>query len=143
MNYFSCSLLRMVARILFAALFILSGLGKLMDPAGTIAYMASKNLPYETFLMYAAAAIEILGGICILLGFWTKTAATILFLFLIIVTVKMHNFWDLSGADAILNRIEFLKNLGILGGLLYIMSTGPGSWAICYDGACSSKAKRS
>jgi putative oxidoreductase len=141
MNFFSKTLLRFVARILFAALFILSGVSKLTDPAATQAYMVAKGLPMVPTLMYISAFIEIVGGLFILLGFWTRTAALFLFGFLVIVTLKMHNFWDLAGAERQAQLIEFMKNLGVLGGLLYIMSAAPGKWAICNDECCGTKSK--
>lgn len=137
MNYLSCSLLRFVARVLFAALFFLAGMGKLTDPSMYQQYMAAKGLTMVTPLIYLSAAIEIFGAIFLLLGYWTRTVATILALFLLIVTLVMHNFWALDPKESAEQLVEFLKNLGIIGGLLYVISSGPGHWAICKDDSCS------
>lgn len=137
MSHFSCSLLRFVARVLFAGLFLLSGITKLLEPSAVENYMAAKGLHYTHTLLYVSAAIEIIGALLILFGFWTRAAATVLAIYLAIVTLTMHNFWAVAQPESGLQFIEFLKNLGVLGGLLYIISSGPGHWALCNDKSCS------
>lgn len=145
MHHLSCSLPKLIGRILFAVLFFFSGVGKLLDAHGVEQFMIAKGLPFPAFLVYASAIIEIVGAFFLLIGLYTRTTAWILFAFLALVTVAMHDFWNATEAQKGLEIISFLKNIGILAGLLYVASTGPGLWAVCRDDGCAAdphKAKR-
>ncbi len=125
-----CSFLLLLGRLCFATLFFLSGVGKLIQFDVVSAYMGSKGMGMIPFFLYTAAVLEIMGAISFILGYKTRSIAMILFLYLIPVTAVFHNFWNLEGAEAAAQMIEFLKNLGIFGGLLYIMSVGAGKFSI-------------
>lgn len=116
----------LAGRILLCTIFILSGLTKLTDWHGTANYMAAHHLPLIPVLLPIAALIEILGGLAILLGVHTRTAALLLFLYLIPTTLVFHNFWIASGAEHINQMHHFLKNLAIMGGLALLVGFGPG-----------------
>jgi len=77
-----------------------------------------------------AAAIEILGVLAILIGFHTKVAAWIEFLFLIPTTLLFHNFWTMQGMARQDNIGHFQKNLAIMGGLLILAAFGAGGFSI-------------
>lgn len=128
----SCSFLMVLGRICLSVIFLLSGIGKFMDPAGLSLYMASKGMPMIPFFLYTAALIEILGGVCLLLGIKTRIAALVLFLYLIPVTVIFHAFWDSPPAEVAAQMGNFLKNLAIMGGLLYAIANGAGKCSIDY-----------
>lgn len=109
-----------IGRVLLSLVFILSGISKIIDWPGTAAYMAAQGLPLVPLLLGLAAAIEILGGISLLLGWNARWGAWLLFLYLIPVTVVFHNFWALTGAEQQTQLVNFLKNLSIMGGLLLV-----------------------
>lgn len=116
----------LAGRAALALIFVISGFGKLADPAATAGYIASKGLPLATLLAVLAAAVEIAGGLSILLGAWTRLGALALAVFLVPVTLIFHNPVGLEGMAAQLEVIQVLKNLAILGGLVAIASFGPG-----------------
>ena len=120
-----------LGRILLASIFLMSGVHKLMDPQGTQEFMISMGMTTATTLFYAAAvAIEIGGGFSLLMGFMTRAGALLLALFMIPTTLIFHsNFADPN------QMIHFLKNLAITGGLLYVMTYGPGRLSV--DGRSS------
>lgn len=120
----------LLGRICISIIFILAGIGKLMDVEGTAKYMESAGMTMIPFFLYAAAAVEILGGLSVLLGFKTRFGAIILLLFLIPTTVIFHGFWQAEGVTRAVLMIEFLKNLSIFGGLLYVLVCGPGKLSI-------------
>ncbi|MBI5159803.1 MAG: DoxX family protein [Micrococcales bacterium] len=116
----------LVARILMSAIFLSTGIAKFADWSGTAAYMQSNGLPAVPVLLTAAAMIEIVGGLCLLLGLQARTAAMVLVLYLIPVTVVFHGFWSYTGMDRMIQTVNFMKNLAIMGGLCHVFAFGPG-----------------
>ena len=129
-----------LARICISAIFILSGIGKFMMFEATSKYMQAAGLPYVPYLLVAAAVVELIGGMTILLGWKARIGAALLVLYLIPVTYFFHNFMLVEPALAQLQLVQFLKNLAIFGGLLYVVVCGPGGWS--FDGSCCSKEKK-
>jgi putative oxidoreductase len=109
--------MHLIGRILLALIFIISGVGKLADPAGTAGFMESMGVP--GILVWPTLALEILGGIALVIGFQTRIAAFALAVFSIAAAVIFHhNFADQ------MQMIMFLKNLSIAGGLLLLSASG-------------------
>lgn len=125
----------LVGRILLAIIFILSGFEKLMDWSGTLGYMSSKGLPFTSVLLVLTIIIELVGGLMIAFGFYARTAALIIFLYIIPVTLVFHNFWAFQGMERQTQMISFLKNLTIMGGMLYIVVFGTGRYSIKDEGS--------
>ena len=110
-----------VGRALISTLFILSGLSKLAAPAATIGYIQSAGLPLSSIAFGLAAFVELVGGITLLLGYRTRSVATVLFVFVLATAVFFHrNFADVN------QFIHFFKNVAIAGGLLQIVAFGGG-----------------
>jgi len=128
----------LVGRILLTAIFLLSGFMKLTHWSTTAAYMASQGLPAASLLLAGAAFIEIVGGLCIVIGYQTRIAAILQFLYLIPVTLLFHNFWAAPAAQQQDLMIHFWKNVGIMGGLLLLAANGPGKLSL--DATRSKKA---
>jgi putative oxidoreductase len=123
------SRLALAGRIFLAAIFLLSGINKLLDPQGTQQYMAAMGIVSATPLFYAGAVgLEIGGALSLLLGGWTRVWAGALVLFLIPTTMMFHHTSMSFVIDATVHDQQFhlMKNLAILGGLLYICAYGAG-----------------
>ncbi len=120
----------LVARVLLAFMFILAGWGKLGDIQGTMAYTASGGLP--GFFALPAIAIEILGGIAVLIGWQTRWAALALAGFAVLAGVLFHYVpaQGLEGYDRVGQIISFQKNLAIAGGFLLLAAFGPGRYSV-------------
>lgn len=131
------SLLTFIARLCMAAIFIFSGASKLIFFDQTQAYMLAKGFTAIPLFLFGAALLELVGGLSLILGYKTRFGATLLLLFLIPATLIFHDFWNVSGADQVIQQIMFLKNLAIFGGLLYVVCDGPGSFAA--DACCKTK----
>lgn len=117
--------LALIGRVLLAAIFLLSGIAKLGDPAGTAAYVASAGLPAPTLAAWGAALLETLGGIALIVGFRTRLFALALAGFSVVAAVFFHS------ALADQNQmIHFMKNFAIAGGLLQLAAFGPGRFAL-------------
>ncbi len=116
----------LAGRILLSLMFIISGWGKVTGFAGTAGYMASKGMPFPELLLSVAIAIELGGGLMLLAGWKARFAALAIFLFIIPATLVFHNFWAVDAAQAQGQMIHFMKNLTIMGGMLYVMAFGAG-----------------
>ena len=113
----------LAGRAMLAAIFIIAGINKIGAYAGTQAYMESVGLP--GMLLPAVIALEVLGGIAILIGFQTRIAAALLAGFTVLAAIIFHS--DFSQP---MQSILFMKNIAIAGAFLMLVSQGPGQWAI-------------
>lgn len=114
------------ARILMAILFLLSGVSKIGDFAGTVGYIASKEQPMPEVGAVIALVVEVGGALALITGFHTRLIALIMAVFTVAAAVFFHNFWAVPAADVIVNQVMFLKNLSITGGLLMFVAFGAG-----------------
>ncbi len=114
-----------MGRILLSLIFILSGFNKINGWDGTLGFMAAKGVPMTEIFLALTIAIELGGGLMIALGLYARWAAFAIFLFLIPVTLLFHPFW----ADPE-QMNSFMKNIAIMGGMLYIMTHGSGNYSI-------------
>ena len=110
-------IVQLIGRIMLALIFILAGIGKIADPAGTIGYMQSAGLP--SLLLWPTIALELLGGIALVIGYKTRLVAFALAAFCILTAALFHN----NFADQ-MQMILFLKNIAIAGGLLLLAVGG-------------------
>jgi putative oxidoreductase len=117
-------------RILLALIFVTSGIGKITGFEGTVGYIASAGMPLPQLAAVGAIAVELGAGILLVIGWQTRWAATALFLFLIPTTLIFHNFWSADAAQQQMQQIQFMKNLCIMGGMLYVMAFGAGPYSI-------------
>jgi len=119
----------LAGRILLALIFVISGYNKLVGFDGTVGYIASKGLPLPQLAAAAAITIELIGGILLVIGWQTRWAATAIFLFLIPTTLIFHPFWAVAAGKQ-MEMIQFMKNLCIMGGMLYVMAFGAGPLSV-------------
>jgi putative oxidoreductase len=116
----------LAGRTLLGLLFVISGFGKITGFAGTAAYMASKGMPFAEVLLVGAIAVELVGGLMLIAGFKARWAALAIAAFLVPTTLIFHNPIGPEGEAQV---TQFLKNLSILGGMLYAAAFGPGAWS--------------
>jgi putative oxidoreductase len=112
-------------RLLYTLIFLMSFSGHFTQR--TIGYAASQGVPFAGFLVPASGVILFLGAVSILLGYYAKVGAWLIVLFLVPVTLTMHNFWAVADpAAAGIQRIMFMKNLSMLGAALMLTYFGAG-----------------
>jgi putative oxidoreductase len=122
-------------RVFIAIIFISSGLEKFTGLAETAAEIASKNFPVPHILAIATAALELGGGILIVLGWQTRLFALALAVFTALAAYFFHDFWHYPlGTAHTNNMIHFMKNVSIIGGFLMLAATGAGRCSL--DGPC-------
>ncbi|SDI71068.1 putative oxidoreductase [Bradyrhizobium sp. Rc2d] len=118
------------ARVAIAPLFLYSGIGKVMAFATTAGRLPGGADGFGAVLAAGAIAVELGGGTALLLGLFARPAAAVLIPFTIAATLMFHNFWAAPEAQVVMQTINFLKNLGLLGALALIASYGPGAHAV-------------
>ncbi len=129
-NTATSSALALVGRVLLAFMFITAGFAKLGDLPGTMAYTASGGIP--GFLGVPATALEILGGLAILVGWQTRWAALALAAFCVVAGYLYHFVpaQSLQGMEQFAQMSAFYKNVTIAGGFLVLAAFGPGAYSI-------------
>lgn len=117
-------------RILIAPLFLLSGFHKIMGFSAVAATMTKAGMPFAEIWLMGAIVFELGGGLMVLLGWHARWGALMLALFTVFATLVFHNFWAVDPAQYRGQLNHFMKNLSILGGLVYIMVTGSGRFSL-------------
>lgn len=121
--------LLLLARVFFSILFIKAGLGHFSEQSAQ--YAGAQGVPMPHLLVPLSGVLAIAGGVSILLGLKAKVGAWLLILFLVPVTLMMHQFWTITDPQmAQMQQVNFLKNLCLIGGCLYIACFGAGAWSI-------------
>ena len=112
-----------VGRILIALMFVTSGFSKISGYAGTQGYMEAMGVPGA--LLPLVIAVELLGGLVVMLGWHTRIAAFLLAGFSLLSALLFHaNFGDQ------MQMIMFMKNISIAGGFLMIVALGGGAYSL-------------
>jgi putative oxidoreductase len=116
----------LAGRIMLALIFVISGAAKIAGYSGVASYMESHGLPLVQVLLPLTIVVELGGGLMLILGWNARLAAAVLFLFIIPTTLVFHNFWAVP-ADQLQNQMNnFLKNIAMMGGMLYVVVYGSG-----------------
>lgn len=122
--------LLLVARVLLMILFVLFGWQKLTGFSGTVAYMTSTGAPAPTVSAIVAVVMELVVGIAIVVGFFTRPLALLLALYTLGTAFIGHHYWTMEGMERYANTINFYKNISIVGGLILLFVTGPGKYSL-------------
>lgn len=120
----------LVGRLCLAAIFLSSGLGKIGGFGGFAGMLASQGLPVPMLAALVGVVLEAGGAVLVMLGLFTRPAAAGLILFTIAATLIAHDFWTLEGSERSMQQIQFMKNLGLIGGFLLLIGSGPGRFSL-------------
>jgi len=121
----------LLGRVLMAAIFLNSGLQKLLGLDGFAGYLAGHGVPVGAYpIAVLAACVEFFGALCVLVGFGTRYAALLLALFTAVAALIAHRFWEIDPAQYTNQMTHFMKNVTIVGGFLVLYATGPGRLSI-------------
>ncbi|MEL7190676.1 MAG: DoxX family protein [Pseudomonadota bacterium] len=115
-----------IGRVLLGLYFLLPGLMKAAGPAQTIAYMESHAIPFAAPLMWFSTAVNIIGGLLLITGRHVRFVSFGFVIYVLLVNFMLHDFWTM-GPDMVQRETQnFVKNLGILAGLLVLAGSAPG-----------------
>ena len=117
------NLIDLIGRILISALSLISAYDKIFSIDGSMSWMEGFGIP--GFLLYPAIALEVILPLFIIVGYQARIAAGLLALFCISTAFIFHlNFVDS------MQKISFLKNIGLAGGFLFIVVNGTKDWSV-------------
>ena len=109
-------------RLLLADIFIVGGWGAMSNPGGRPRKVEAAGIPYPEQAVVLNGALMVLAGFLLCLGIAPKIAAGLLVGSMIPTTLVGHSFWkEESGPGREQQLIQFLKNLGLIGGLLTVV----------------------
>ena len=116
-------ILVLIGRILFASLFIQSGIGHLTQTKNMAAYAQSRGVPAAQQLTLISGVQLLVGSLMVLFGVWADLGALLLFLFLIPTAVLMHGFWrEKDQQSRLTEMVQFNKDLALGGAALMLFA---------------------
>lgn len=134
-----------IGRVLVAAIFIGSGLGKLLDIDQVQTYLGARPLPASlewltegaalTALAWTAGVVELVAGLMVALGFGVRLAALALIVITALAIFFVHPFWTMTGGARAASSVQVLMNLSIIGALMMLLGAGAGPYSIGPNGA--------
>ena len=124
------SLLLAAGRILLGLLFLVAGCRKALAIGATTGYFTKLGLPMPEVMVYLAIIVEVGGALMLITGWKARYAAWALAIFTLLATFMAHRFWEFDAAQYANQMNHFLKNLAIIGGMMYVATFGPGSLSV-------------
>lgn len=125
--WFIQGLFAFLGRAMIVTIFLLSAVAnkipKFNDVAG---YMAAEGVPQPKILLAGAIVFLILGGLSVLLGYKARLGALLLLIFLAAATYYFHDFWQAPAEKQQTEMIQFMKNLALMGTMVFLIANGPG-----------------
>ena len=120
-----------LGRVMIATIFFMSAIGNKIPKFNDVATaMASVGVPQPQIMLAGAIVFLVAGSLSIILGFKARFGAGLLFIFLGLATYYFHNFWKSEGPDQQDKMIQFMKNLSMMGTMVFIMANGSGAMSL-------------
>jgi putative oxidoreductase len=130
MNAMSQSWTLLIGRVLVGSMFLVAGIRHYMFYAGSVGYFTKLGFPAPEAMVWLSIIIHIVGGILLIVGWKTQWASWVLLALVVIATAMAHRFWQFDAAQYGNQLNHFLKNLAIIGGLLYVVGFGAGAMSV-------------
>lgn len=134
-----CSLIMLLGRLCLSSVFLWSGFYKIFEFQASILrlqQLTGITNDMATWVIIISLIVEIVFGILLVLGWLTRFSAAILAIYTLIMLVTVHPFWVMEGLERSLSVSKFLSGVGVIGGLLYILSCGAGCCS-CDAASCN------
>lgn len=121
----------LVGRIMIATIFLMSAVGNKIPNFDKVTdYMAAEGVPMPQLMLAGAIAFLIAGSLSVIAGYRTRTGASLLLIFLILATYFFHDFWTFEGEAQQQQMIQFMKNLSLMGTMVFLIANGPGKLSV-------------
>lgn len=122
--------LPLLGRILIALIFVLAGINQFGALDATAASMAKHGIPYAGDLVWGVVALDLVGGVMLIVGLLTRLVALAFFFYTLTLAVLFHPYWAFTGEAARTQHAFFFGHLAMMGGMLFIVAFGAGPLSI-------------
>jgi len=119
-----------IGRLLIGGVFLVNAVGLSGAFTQVAQMMATKGVPAAAALLALTIVAWLIGGVCLVAGYRVRTAAPVLAMLMVPVTLGIHAPWTADAASFHNELNHFLKNLGFIGGLLCVAAAPPGLFAV-------------
>ncbi|MEI8376703.1 MAG: DoxX family protein [Planctomycetota bacterium] len=125
-------ILAVTGRVLLCAVFLMAAVGSKIPHFSEVAQvMTSKGMPQPKLMLAGAIVFLLAGSLSVITGYRARIGASLLLVFLVLATYYFHNFWTIADSKAQQDQMmQFMKNLSIMGAMLFIIANGPGPMSI-------------
>jgi putative oxidoreductase len=121
------SIVILVARILMSIVYLVSSIEKGINFTAALEEFAEARVPFLKITVIATITFHFVASMCLIAGWLVSEMATALAIFTVAATIRVHDFWNMEGAERLVRSRIALANFGLAGGLLLLAVTGPGT----------------
>jgi putative oxidoreductase len=119
--------LTILGRLLLCTIFFMAAVGNKIPHFDQVAkYMESAGMPAPRLLLVGAIVFLLAGSVSVIVGYQARIGATLLLIFLVLATYYFHAFWTFEGQEQQNQMAHFMKNLSMMGAMLFIIANGAG-----------------
>jgi putative oxidoreductase len=123
--------LTVAGRVLLCTIFLMAAVGNKIPNFSDVAkIMESAGVPAPQFLLAGAIVFLVVGSLSVIVGYKARVGAALLFTFLVLASYYFHAFWKVEGQAQQEQMIHFMKNLSMMGAMLFIMANGSGPMSL-------------
>jgi putative oxidoreductase len=123
--------LTVVGRLLLCTIFLMAAVGNKIPHFSDVAkFMESAGVPAPQLLLVGAIAFLLVGSILVIVGYKARIGAALLFTFLVLASYYFHAFWKVEGQAQQEQMIHFMKNLSMMGAMLFVVANGSGPMSL-------------
>src|SRR5271166_6195602 len=123
--------LTVLGRLLLATIFFMAAVGNKIPHFSDVAkYMESAGVPAPQFMLAGAIVFLLAGSVSVIVGYQARIGAALLLTFLVLASYYFHPFWRLEGQAQQEQMIQFMKNLSMMGAMLFVIANGSGPMSL-------------
>ena len=136
--------LTILSRLLLCTIFLLAAVGDGIPHFSDVArIMESVGVPAPSFLLAGAIVFLVVGSLSVIVGYKARVGAVLLLTFLVLASYYFHPFWKWEGQAQQEQMIQFMKNLSMMGAMLFVMANGSGPMSLdLWLKKCSAPAEK-
>jgi putative oxidoreductase len=123
--------LTVLGRLLLCAIFFMAAVGNKIPHFSEVAkIMESVGVPAPQLLLVGAIVFLLVGSVSVIVGYKARIGAVLLLTFLALASYYFHPFWRLEGQAQQEQMIQFMKNLSMMGAMLFVVANGSGPMSV-------------
>src|SRR5258708_15835613 len=123
--------LTVLGRLLLSTIFLMAAVGNKIPHFSDVAkFMESAGVPAPQFLLVGAIVFLVVGSLSVIVGYKARIGAALLLTFLVLASYYFHPFWKLDGQAQQEQMIHFMKNLAMMGAMLFVVANGSGPMSV-------------